>query len=396
MSDVPDHADGPTRSARWRPVLVAVAILVGQAVLFGPSLVGSKILLPLDILGQRNHYLPHTVGLTDVQPENYVLSDQVLHAEPTRLFAAAELRAGRFPLWNPYEFAGVPHVLMRFSPFMLLRTLTPSRLILPWVQVLVALLAGLGVYGFCRKTLQLSFWPSAVVAWCYPLGAYFVLWQGYGHTWSLAWLPWLLVAEDAALRRKHRAAGMLVAVLTFLTLASGPLDTGAQELMVAGGFAVWRYFAIHGRGWRARPALRGGSLLVLGWGAGLLLTAPEVLSMAAYAKTGARVARRGHGALERPPAGLAALQQNLPCHPSRDAYNTDLLDLPRPATASWRGSRKPKAGSAVPGARGASCCAPRRHAAYPEWVPRPSRAPSQLAGMAVESWPFQGSTAVSE
>lgn len=292
---------------RRQLLIVAAAILLGQAVLFGPSLVGQKILLPLDILGQANHYLPHTPLLTHTQPENFVLSDQVLHAEPNRLFAAREIGQGRFPLWNPHQFAGAPHVLMRFSPFMLLRVLVPSPLVLPWVQVLVALLAGLGAYAFCRTTLRLGFWPSAVAGCCFPISAYFVFWQGYGHTWSLAWLPWLLLAEERAIRRTHRAAGPAVALLTCLVLISGPLDTGMQELGVAGLFALWTFFSEYGKAWRSRSALRAALFVVLGWTAGLLLTAPEVLSMAAYAKTGDRMLRRGQGAIERSSPGIAAL-----------------------------------------------------------------------------------------
>lgn len=300
-----DRRARPGRMARL--LLVAAAILLGQAVLFGPSLVGSKLLLPLDILAQRNHYLPHTAGLSDVQPENFVLSDLVLHAEPTRVFAAQELRQGRFPWWNPYAFAGAPHVLMRFSPFMLLRILTPSPWVLPWVQVLVALLAGFGAYALARKTLALGFRPSAIAGCCYPLCAYFVFWLGYGHTWSLAWLPWLLVAEDRVVRGKRAGAGLLVALLTCLTLISGPLDTAAQELIVAGLFALWSFLASHGRAWRSRANLRALALVLLGWCAGILLAAPEILSLSAYTQTGQRMIRRGQGALERPPGSLAAL-----------------------------------------------------------------------------------------
>jgi hypothetical protein len=307
----PDTHEAPRTAAEGRSRLarlfvVVAGILIGQAILFGPSLVGHKILLPLDILGQRDHDLPAS-GLADRQPENYVLSDLVLHAEPMRVFAAQELRQGRFPLWNPFEYAGAPHVLMRFSPFMLLRTLTPSPWVLPWVQVVVALLAGLGTYVFCRRSLGLGFRASAITGCCYPLCAYFVFWLGYGHTWSLAWLPWLLAAEDAALRGKHKAAGILVGLLTGLVIVSGPLDTAAQELMVAGLFALWTWVSAFGRAWRSRLGLGAIALVALAWTSGLLLAAPEILSVSAYAKTGERMIRRSQGGLERPPIGLSAL-----------------------------------------------------------------------------------------
>ena len=58
------------------------------------------------------------------------LSDQYIAGYPFREFAAASLRAGEgFPLWNPYQYGGMPYVAAMhgdiFYPTFLLRMLLP-------------------------------------------------------------------------------------------------------------------------------------------------------------------------------------------------------------------------------------------------------------------------------
>ena len=52
MSETTASRALPAPASRWKRVaLVVVAISLGQALLYGPSLAGQKILLPLDLLG---------------------------------------------------------------------------------------------------------------------------------------------------------------------------------------------------------------------------------------------------------------------------------------------------------------------------------------------------------
>ena len=51
--------------------------------------------------------------------------------------------------------------------------------VLAWMQLLLALTAGFGAYVFFRKVLRVSFWPAAIAAWCYPLTATYIVWQGF-------------------------------------------------------------------------------------------------------------------------------------------------------------------------------------------------------------------------
>ena len=77
------------------------------------------------------------------------MSDMVLENEPERQFAVSEIRAGRFPIWMPHEFAGVPCYRWSFSPPVLLKYLVASPKVLAWTQMLVSLVAGRGpIFSF--------------------------------------------------------------------------------------------------------------------------------------------------------------------------------------------------------------------------------------------------------
>jgi hypothetical protein len=162
-----------------RVAVVLAGIVAGQFLLYGPSLTGQKILLPLDILAQHGIYVPRQPGAQDVYAQHPILADLVFQFEPARRFAAKEFGAGRFPWWSPYQYGGAPFIWPKYSPFFLLASQTESPVALAWVQLLAALVAGTGAYAFCRVALRVSFWPATIVAWCHPLTGFFIFWQGY-------------------------------------------------------------------------------------------------------------------------------------------------------------------------------------------------------------------------
>ena len=315
-----------------RSAILVTGIILGQASLYGPSLIGEKVLLPLDILARPQIYLPRTAATAAIDAHNFVLMDLIYLGEPGRRFAVDEFRAGRWPLWNPYQFAGAPF-LARFSPFALLAFSVRSPVILAWVQVAMALTAGIGAYVFFRTVLTIGFWPAAVVAWCYPLTGFYIFWQGYGLPCTVAWFPWVLLAVDAAVRHARPWAGAGLAMTTAVTIVSGNTDVAGQVLLASGLFAVWCLTERFGgtllgrqcspnsssntalalrrsQWWRSYGELvRVLLTLVVGWGLGFLMAAPHLLPMLEYTRTGSRMVRRYGGEEERPPAGIEALPQ---------------------------------------------------------------------------------------
>ncbi len=287
-------------------MIILAGIILGQAVLYGPSLAGWKLLLPLDILTGPNVYLPQAPGTAAIRPHDDQLSDLVYLGEPARRFAAREVHAGRLPIWTPYYFAGTPFNWPILSPFHALQCSTESPVIVAWTQLLAAIVAGLGAGAFCRRALGVGFWPAAIAAWCYPLTGFFVLWQGFGPSLPVCWLPWLLLAVDRTVRGGSRWAPMGLAVTTCFVL-NGQLDVAGQVLLVSGLYAVWCCWDAYGRQWFARGARRALLALAAGWTIGFLLAAPYLLPVVDYAGTGGRMRQRAGGTEERPPVGLSAL-----------------------------------------------------------------------------------------
>ena len=290
-------------------LIVLAGIILGQAIVYGPSLIGEKVLLPLDILAQPSMYIHQTPSTAEIVPHDLVLLDLIDQFEPMRCFAVSEIHKGRFPLWVPYQYGGVPFVWPKYSIFLLLECCTKSPIVLAWVPLFAALVAGIGMYFFCRQSLRVSFWPATVCAWCYPLTAFFIVWRGFPTCLAVYWLPWIFLCVDKTAREANPVAGIGLSIVTFLALTSGNVDVAGQALLGSGIYALWCLWNTCSGEWLCRKSMTVIAMLVLGWGLGLLLAAPHILPLVEYAQTGSRMTQRSEGTEERPPVGLAALPQ---------------------------------------------------------------------------------------
>jgi hypothetical protein len=299
-----------TFGVRSRRCLILIAgVVATHFALYAPSLIGQKVLLPLDCLAFQNCYLPRTPEYANVKPRNHALLDQVLQFEFQRRFAADEIRAGRVPLWDPYHYCGAPFVVSFLSPFNIPYYIFPHYITWAWIHVLVALVASGGAYVFFRGVLGIGFWPAVVASWCFPLTGFFQYWFGYYLPFTVAFLPWLLVAVERTIRRPAGWGGPGLALATALLLISGAFDMAGQVLLTAGLFAVWRLGELY-LGTRSLKVLAGPVIaLTAGWVLGFLLAAPYWMPLAEYAATGLRIQRRAGNATERPPTGITALWQ---------------------------------------------------------------------------------------
>lgn len=302
---------GRVRERGGHLLLVLAGIILCQGILYGPSLVGQKILLPLDNLAEVGVYLPKSPEFAAVEARHNVISDITNVFEPARRFAASERRAGRWATWNQFQFTGAPVIWPRLSPFMLLQACVESPVVLAWSQMLAAIVAGLGAFVFFQRVLGVGFWPAAIAAWCYPLTAYFTLWQGFPGSLTVVWLPWIFLAVEETLRRVRPAAIAGLSAVTGLVLVSGALDVAGQVLLASGLFGVWRWIHHHRHGWLQRQARWAALALVTGWILGVLLATPYLLPVLEYAATGVRMAERSAGREERPPVGLSALPETV-------------------------------------------------------------------------------------
>ena len=320
----PSANSEPTRLIRIVALIVGIAL--GQFLLYGPSLAGQKVLLPLDVLLGKQCYAPQKDPARNIVAQDSSVSDKVVYFEPSRLFAASELRAGRLPLWDTFHFAGAPSIRPILSPFLWFQYFTLSPVVLAWSQFLVALVAGCGAYLFIHRVLGVSFWPAVVCAWCYPLSGFFSLWQGFYSVMTVCWLPWLLFATNRVVNRGGLLNVSSLALVTFLVVGSGQLDIAGQVLFVSGIYGLWILGLKVARGKKPVPAALESPqevrprlvfesakkpiiYLTGGWCLGLALALPYILPVLNYVRTGERMQQRGAGREERPPVGVTALPQ---------------------------------------------------------------------------------------
>jgi hypothetical protein len=158
----------------------------------------------------------------------------------------AALGAGRLPFWNPYHFAGTPHLAdpqttVFYPPALLLKFL-PVPAFLGWMIALHLWIAGAGTL-FAARTIGLQWAAAAAAALAVMLGGSVPGWIHNGHLlllYSAAWVPWAFGFAILSVRSGRMAPdGRLVAVLV-LQFLSGYLQ---GTLYLAAALAMYFVFS---------------------------------------------------------------------------------------------------------------------------------------------------------
>ena len=179
--------------------------------------------------------------------------DILLYFYPYRDYAAAALRQGQIPLWNPYIFLGVPFLANPQAA-----VLYPLHWPLSWLAV----------------TKQL-YWSAALHTWILGLGGYFLLRRWHLNSWAAAvgglvlagsgfyggmighinqmngaaWLPWAVLVLENGIRNTEygirnyagsiAAYVVLFAGLVALMLLAGHTQTAYINLFGIGVWVIW-------------------------------------------------------------------------------------------------------------------------------------------------------------
>ena len=302
---VAETEDSPRRWRRDLAVVMGLTTVI-QFALYWPSFLGEGVLLPVHILTMPGIYLPE--HLENRPLPNYGRSDLVQVSEPHRWFIAAEYRAGRIPVWTPYGFCGVP--LARapiFSPFELLYVLWPSPRVLPWIQMATAIVAATGAWLFLSRILGLGSSAAITCGAAWPLTGFLTLWQGYDLSYPVVFFAWQLLATQALFKKAGTHRIVCLAIVTALTLVSGPIDMAALVLLVTGIVWLW-HLAGQWLICRSPRVIAGiSTATIAGWTLGFFLAAPAWLPAFDYVKSGTRISARNDGKESRPPIGWKAL-----------------------------------------------------------------------------------------
>ncbi|MCB9832279.1 MAG: YfhO family protein [Planctomycetes bacterium] len=201
-----------------------VVLLLLPAVLALPFLVG-----PLALFSFHSAALePWSTVAPDLaasEPANRNVSDKQFILYPDLVFTAEQLREGWAPLWNPHNFAGLPHQANPMTatgyPFTALATFMDPMRAVAVISFAHLALAGLFAFLYLRS---IKLRPGAALAGglCWTFSGWMsVHFQNYCLITTMVWLPLALFAIERVLRRRPRWALMILALAIGLMMLAG-------------------------------------------------------------------------------------------------------------------------------------------------------------------------------
>lgn len=210
-----------------------------------PFLTKGKVAFPSTY--QLEYFAPQSTYREFAGPvKNNAQPDIITQIYPWRYFDIQEIKKGHFPFWNPYSFAGTPHLANYQSavlfPLNILFFL-PFSFINIWslLVILQPLLAGFGML-FLMKKFGVSKAGSIISSFSFMFCGFIVTWMGYA-TLGYAILP-LPFAFFTVLKyvetKKHK--WLIFLSLTFLfSFFSGHFQTSIYFSLAVFGFILYRF-----------------------------------------------------------------------------------------------------------------------------------------------------------
>jgi hypothetical protein len=173
-------------------------------------------------------------------------SDQYIAGYPFREFAARTLRdTGSFPLWNPYQFGGMPFVAAMhgdiFYPTFLLRMIMPTDVAMTWGFIIHLILAGLFTFILLRR-MGFGFAGALIGGLAYMMGGQVASLVSPGHDGKMfvsALFPILLWSLIAGVRDGRRWAWGVLALVVGLDVLSPHPQLLQYSLLAGGAYAIF-------------------------------------------------------------------------------------------------------------------------------------------------------------
>ncbi|MBI5449619.1 YfhO family protein [Candidatus Gottesmanbacteria bacterium] len=222
---------------RFFPLFVLLAIV---AIFFYKTFLYGLIPFPGDLLlaeykpWQSYSFAGYVPGSI---PNKAQYPDTIRQLYPWRTLATNELRSGRMPLWNPYNFSGTPLLAnfqsAAFYPPNILYVVFPQTVAWSMLVILQPLLSLLFTYWYIRK-IDASLLAAILAGISYAFSLFAIVWLQYnsiGHV--MIWLPLMLLAIESLKRQRTRSwFALLVAAEASALLAGHPQLGGYLLLFV--------------------------------------------------------------------------------------------------------------------------------------------------------------------
>ena len=226
-----------------------IVLIIVSVVFFYKSIFFLKVPFPGDILiaeyfpFKYESYLGYNPGS---YPNKAQYFDVIRQMYPWKIFALAEIKAGRFPLWNPYNFSGMPFFANNQSsvlnPFNLLFFVASPPIAWSIFIFLQPLLASIFTYLYLRM-LKLSSLSSILGGITYSFSLYMGVFMEYGNFgYSILYLPLILYAIEHVFNHNKSFYGPFISVLVAFAAFSGHLQLFAGVVIFCFLYVIAKCF----------------------------------------------------------------------------------------------------------------------------------------------------------
>lgn len=238
-------------------LLVVVVLFLLPLGFFFQQTLGGKTLIPSENLFQYEPYATYsTVVQAPTTPHNHLLSDLVLQNYQWKAFIRQQIAGGEVPLWNPYQFGGIPFLAAgqhsALYPLSIIYYVLDLASAYGWFTVVNLWLAGAGMFGFLRGlgvgragallagiVYQLCGFVLASVVFQMMIGGF-------------VWLPILLwMAERLITQRGNPLPNAVIGAIALgLNILAGHAEITIYTLLIAGYYSGVRLLFVL---WQTRP-----------------------------------------------------------------------------------------------------------------------------------------------
>jgi len=250
---------------RFAPDFAAIALLfILPLVMFWQQTVGGRTLLPTENLYQYEPYATYAEVVRAPAPHNPLLSDLVLQNFQWKSFIRESINRGDIPLWNPYQFSGIPFFAAgqqsTLYPFSILYYVLPLPAAYGWFTVSQLWLAGVCVYLLVRG-LGVTRRPAGLVSGItFQLSGFFLASAVFPMMIAAAaWIPLLVLMVELVIRQQPFLRGrpsslpwvLIGAVALGCNILAGHVEITYYALLISGFYAAcrlgWGFFTTEGQ-----------------------------------------------------------------------------------------------------------------------------------------------------
>lgn len=251
----------------WPIILITLVWFVFSSPFF------IKGLTPFASLYQSNFFSPWSAySIYEGPVKNNAMPDIITQLYPWRTFTIDSLKTGIVPLWNPYSFAGTPHLAnyqsAPFSPFNILFFL-PLSFVNAWslLVLLQPLLAGLSMFLLLRS-YKLNNVSQAFGAISFMFCGFLTSWMGYATLgYAILFLPLAIFSVNKFIDTRNGWYTILLSISIATSLLSGHFQTSVYFLSV-----LFLYIVFFG--YKNKKSF---GLILLSFMSGILISMPQIL-----------------------------------------------------------------------------------------------------------------------